>query len=101
MSDLDALAEKWLKVCPPCDAGLPDKCTHPDQDYRPVLKLLLEEVRGLRVKVDQLRRLRDPVARWREAYRPENVHDLALRQKAINELALAAADVMREKPSDQ
>lgn len=46
--DLTAVAEKWLQPCGACDGGLPMGCSHPDEDYRPVLLALVEEVERLR-----------------------------------------------------
>lgn len=46
--DLDAIEFKWLAPCGTCDAGLPAPCTHPDEDYRPVMLALIEEIRRLR-----------------------------------------------------
>jgi hypothetical protein len=45
--DLQAIREKWLNVCPSCDAGLPGQCTHPDEDYRPTMLSLVNEVERL------------------------------------------------------
>jgi len=42
--DTDAIAEKWLKVCGACDVGMYG-CTHPEEDYRPVM---LDLVRALK-----------------------------------------------------
>jgi hypothetical protein len=49
--DLDAIREKWLNVCPSCDAGLPSQCTHPDEDYRPTMLALIDEAERLRALV--------------------------------------------------
>lgn len=46
--DLDAITERWLQICGPCDAGLPMGCSHPDADYRPVMAALVEEIERLR-----------------------------------------------------
>ncbi|HEX6968922.1 MAG TPA: hypothetical protein VF174_08970 [Micromonosporaceae bacterium] len=46
--DLDRIAEFWLRQCGSCDAGIPACCTHPDEDYRPVMLRLVEEIRLLR-----------------------------------------------------
>lgn len=40
-----AIEEKWLQQCGPCDGGLPMSCTHPADDYRPVISALLAAVR--------------------------------------------------------
>ena len=48
--DIDSIAEKWLNQCGPCDFGMPEYgCTHPREDYRPVLMSLVEEVKRLRL----------------------------------------------------
>ena len=49
--DLDAITEKWLQQCGPCDAGLAMGCSHPDEDYRPVMSALVTEVERLRTRV--------------------------------------------------
>jgi hypothetical protein len=46
-NELDLLALKWLQVCASCDAGLPYGCSHPNEDYRPVIANLIDEVRRL------------------------------------------------------
>ena len=46
--DLQAISDKWLDECGPCDLGLPYGCTHPQEDYRPVIATLLNEVGRLR-----------------------------------------------------
>lgn len=46
--DIDAVKEKWLGMCGPCDGGLPTSCTHPDEDYRPTMLLLVNEIERLR-----------------------------------------------------
>lgn len=46
--DTEAIAEKWLQQCGPCDGGLPMGCTHPAEDYRPVMAALLEELERTR-----------------------------------------------------
>ena len=48
MTDLEAIKEKWLRICPMDDAGFPGTCTHPDEDYRPVMLELVREVESLR-----------------------------------------------------
>lgn len=48
MIDLDAVRAKWLKQCGSCDLGYSCECTHPGEDYRPVmaeLVALLERIR--------------------------------------------------------
>jgi hypothetical protein len=46
--DLDAIEDKWLQQCGSCDAGLPLSCSHPSEDYRPVMLTLVTEIRRLR-----------------------------------------------------
>jgi hypothetical protein len=46
--DTEAVAEKWLQQCGPCDIGMPSGCTHPDEDYRPVMAALVEELERTR-----------------------------------------------------
>lgn len=43
--ELAGIEEKWLQQCGPCDGGLPMSCTHPTEDYRPVISDLLAAVR--------------------------------------------------------
>jgi len=43
--DIKAITKKWLQVCVPCDAGVSGTCTHPAEDYRPVIAALVEELR--------------------------------------------------------
>lgn len=45
--ELDEIKDKWLRQCGPCDAGLPAECTHPDEDYRPVILDLVREIERL------------------------------------------------------
>jgi hypothetical protein len=45
-----AKVSPWLDLCGSCDAGLPQGCTHPDGDYRPVMGRLVEEVRWWRAQ---------------------------------------------------
>jgi hypothetical protein len=45
--DLDAISSKWLQICGSCDAGI-GECTHPAEDYRPVMLELVREVEALR-----------------------------------------------------
>lgn len=52
MIRLAEIRERWLRVCPPCDAGLPGACTHPDADYRPVIADLVDEFAALRDAID-------------------------------------------------
>lgn len=48
--DLDAISQKWLQPCGPCDGGLPMSCSHPDEDYRNVILALVNRVRELEVR---------------------------------------------------
>lgn len=51
MLDLEAISEKWLKQCGSCDLGMPEYgCTHPDEDYRPVMMSLVEEIERMRLE---------------------------------------------------
>jgi len=52
--DLDAIRAKWLQVCGACDAGI-GECSHPGEDYRPVILDLLAEVAALTADRDRLR----------------------------------------------
>jgi hypothetical protein len=49
--DLDAIADKWLQQCGPCDAGLPMGCSHPDEDYRPVLMDLVNTLAAVEAQL--------------------------------------------------
>lgn len=51
----EAIAEKWLQQCGPCDAGLPMGCTHPDEDYRPVIAALLDDLAAAAVVAEDAR----------------------------------------------
>lgn len=47
--DLEAIKRTWLNQCGPCDYGMPEcGCTHPQEDYRPVILSLVREVERLR-----------------------------------------------------
>lgn len=46
--DLGKIRDRWLGVCAACDAGLAANCTHPEDDYRPVILALVLEVEELR-----------------------------------------------------
>lgn len=48
--DLEAIKAKWLKICGACDAGV-GECSHPVEDYRPVVLELVREVERLRAEV--------------------------------------------------
>lgn len=60
MLELDAIVDKWLQMCPVCDAGLPGTCTHPNEDYRPMLAELVATLYRHRDMVLQPRTL-DPL----------------------------------------
>lgn len=62
--DLEAISEKWLQVCPVCDGGLPSICTHPDEDYRPVMLELVREIERLRRIVNTAYREDSGLATW-------------------------------------
>lgn len=52
--DLEKISNKWLGMCPSCDAGLPGAdCTHPEDDYRPVMLDLVREIERLRGLLDE------------------------------------------------
>jgi hypothetical protein len=46
MLDLEAISEKWLNQCGPCDYGMPE------YGYRPVIMSLVREVERLREEVE-------------------------------------------------
>ncbi len=47
--DLEAIKRTWLNQCGPCDYGMPEYgCTHPQEDYRPVIMSLVVEIERLR-----------------------------------------------------
>jgi hypothetical protein len=89
--DLEAITEKWLQVCGPCDAGLAGHCAHPDEDYRPAMLSLVREVERLRndvvardllnqvlseqadqARVAEVSRLRTELANVRDKFREAN-----------------------------
>lgn len=45
---LSRIRNKWLRVCGPCDAGLPGTCTHPNEDYRTVIADLITDLEKFR-----------------------------------------------------
>jgi hypothetical protein len=49
--DIEAISQKWLQQCGSCDGGLPMNCTHPDEDYRPVMLALVREIELLRAVI--------------------------------------------------
>lgn len=50
--DTEDIKSKWLNQCGPCDYGMPEYgCTHPGEDYRPVILDLVREVERLRFLV--------------------------------------------------
>jgi hypothetical protein len=58
--DLDAIILKWLQLCPSCDAGMAGGCTHPEEDYRPMVAELVAAVERYRHMTLQARTL-DPL----------------------------------------
>ena len=58
--DLDAIRAKWLQVCGACDAGIGQQCSHPGDDYRPVILDLLTEVATLTEEFAEARAAMDP-----------------------------------------
>jgi len=46
-ADLDAIKAKWLTICGACDTGI-GECTHPADDYRPVMLALVELLERIR-----------------------------------------------------
>ena len=42
-NDTEAIEAKWLQECGQCDYGVGYPCTHPSEDYRPVILQLLRE----------------------------------------------------------
>lgn len=49
--DLTEIAEKWLRQCGACDAGLAMTCTCPQGDPRNVISNLADEVLRLRIQI--------------------------------------------------
>jgi hypothetical protein len=45
--DLDEIRRKWLGQCGSCDAGLSMGCTCPEEDVRPVILALVDELERL------------------------------------------------------
>jgi len=45
--DLDAIKEKWLRVCGTCDAGV-GECSHPAEDYRTTMLDLVVEIEQMK-----------------------------------------------------
>ena len=63
MLDLEAIKEKWLKLCGACDVGI-GECNHPAEDYRPVMLALVRELEKLpRSLTDDERRFLAATAR--------------------------------------
>jgi hypothetical protein len=58
MIDLEAIDKKWLGICGACDAGI-GMCTHPTEDYRPVMLELVREVERLRSVIATAGNVRD------------------------------------------
>jgi septal ring factor EnvC (AmiA/AmiB activator) len=53
MIDLDAIAEKWLKLCGYCDAGLPMGCTCTGDDPRSDIQRLAHFIRAQQDQIEQ------------------------------------------------
>jgi hypothetical protein len=53
MIDLDAIAEKWLKLCGHCDAGLPMGCTCTGDDPRSDIQRLAHFIRAQQDQIEQ------------------------------------------------
>lgn len=51
---LEELADKWLQICGPCDGGLPMECTHPQEDPRSFIFMLVTDLRRFVKKVADL-----------------------------------------------
>lgn len=60
--DLDAIAEKWLRLCGACDAGI-GSCVCPPGDPRNVIDSLVDEARRLRAELSQVQKERDEARR--------------------------------------
>lgn len=56
MIDLDAIAEKWLKPCGSCDAGLPMGCTCSQEDFRPDMLRLVQHIQAQQDRIEQQER---------------------------------------------
>lgn len=63
MLDLEAIKEKWLKLCGACDVGV-GECNHPGEDYRPVMLALVRELESQRPMIDALRSLTEQALTW-------------------------------------
>lgn len=50
MIDLEAIKAKWLNICGACDVGV-GECSHPVEDYRPVMLELVRELEKLHLGV--------------------------------------------------
>lgn len=65
---------KWLQMCPSCDAGLGAPCTHPDEDYRPMIFKLLQERDRARTTAERVPGLLDLIAELTDTDRCEYDH---------------------------
>lgn len=54
MSDPIKRAEPFLRQCGSCDAGLPQNCTCPPQDYRPTMLDLVRELEEARTRIGEM-----------------------------------------------
>jgi hypothetical protein len=93
--DLDAIEDKWLQQCGSCDAGLPLSCSHPSEDYRPVMLRLVSEIRRLRLAgllpgPDDIVVSREDTHQLKERIR-ELEAELARNEAALMELSEASA----------
>ena len=61
--DLDAIRAKWLQVCGACDAGI-GECSHPDEDYRPVILDLLTSLTEAREQTARTRAVVQAAKAW-------------------------------------
>jgi len=96
MSDLEAIKSKWLNQCGPCDFGMPEYvCSHPAEDYRPVMMDLVLEIERLRRQSDMpvfVIKAKDALAihavgAYRELCRTHGLNDQAAEvQKALDEI---------------
>lgn len=51
--DLGAIKAEWLRLCPPCDVGVPGTCVCPDGDPRPVIEALVGSIERLGSQLDE------------------------------------------------
>lgn len=63
--DTEEITAKWLQVCGACDVGMPEYgCTHPAEDYRPVLLKLLRERDEARDEMGRTRPVVEAARAW-------------------------------------